>query len=169
MEILVHPEDLLSFYTANEASMESYCFPLAFSREDETIIYLTSSDEEVGRPFCFSVELDLRLELETCVTPEMAEDTYRELLAMYGERERETTGYSDNELLRLDDIRCAAEDFLQVLIRDNEIMNELTDNDIDDIVSYVEEKLYADYDISVYHPTEVDGEIILYPFDGVED
>jgi len=165
-------DELWEYFAEHRASLLSNYHRIASNVEDGIEIYLT---EEHGFPF-FVVECDGERVFETQTISALdAETTYEDLLTKYILPEVPTESAdeyqieddqdcTDQDEDRVDEIECAAEDFLLVLLEQHPEDCGLDSTDIDEIVSMVEQHLFDRFGISVYHPVDVDGCTIRYPF-----
>lgn len=165
--------ELWDYFLEHRDELENEYQMIASNEEQGVEIYMT---EEHGFPF-FSVDID-GIEVqrsETCSCLD-AENTYDQLLVLYIFDENEAEGSNPNSYAededegylddkdRVEEIVCAIEDLLYVLLEEDPIEAGISTNDIDEIASIVEQYLYDNHGISVRHPTNVDGKMVQYPF-----
>lgn len=161
--------DIWDFFIEHFDELGKKFLLVASFPEDGLNIYIT---EENGLPY-FSVDLDGKTEHEVSTTSRAgAENTYRNLLNLFLEEsdpEEVDEVLSNEQLDRVEEILCAVEDLLTVLLECHPDEVGIEDGDLDDIASSIEELLFDEYKCSIRHPTEVDGEVVEYPFGEVED
>lgn len=164
----VKVDDLWDYFVQHRSELANSYHMIASSEDDEFEIYLTDED---GFP-AFSIEYEEEeiYFVETCSALD-AKTTYEDLLHQYIYKsvvESDDPGeYEDDEddtAARCDEINCAVYDLLYVLLEAKPESCDITDADIDEIASIVEQHLFDNYGISVRHPTEAGGVIIEYPF-----
>ncbi len=159
-------DELWEYFSEHRASLANNYHRIANNEADGIEIYLT---EERGFPY-FVVESDGEKVFETGTVSALdAEKTYNDLLYQYILPEMPDEGDEyldepDDDDIRVEEIKCAAEDFLLVLLEQHPEDCGLNSSDIDEIVSLVEQHLFDTFGISVYHPVEVDGVTVRYPF-----
>lgn len=166
MAVNVQPSEVWEFFQQNRKELSEKYLLVASSDDGQVEIYIT---EENGMPF-FTVDVNGECESEAdCVSKVNAENNYRELIGLFLEDEAGSEIFQPDDLDRLDEINCAADDFIRVLIECSPEYACLEERDLDDIVSIVEQHLYDVYGISVRHPTIVenengDAQVIQYPY-----
>lgn len=158
---------LWNYFVKNKEALEKEYHRIAVNGDGDVEIYLA---REKGFPY-FSVEVDgEQVYTAETVSSLDAETTYEELLSLYitpdeGEVEDDFQ-YDDldEDEERVTDITCAMEDLLQVLLDADPYKVGMSPQQVDELVSIVEQHLYDDYGFSVRHPTFVDGITVQYPF-----
>lgn len=170
----VKAEDLWDYFVQHRVELANSYHMIASSEDEEFEIYLT---EEEGFP-AFSIEYDGEevYFVETCSALD-AQTTYEDLLHQYIYKgvidSGESDDYEEDEVTemanRCDEINCAVYDLLYVLLEGKPESFSITDDEIEEIASVVEQHLFDEYEISVRHPTEVDGVIVEYPFGEPEE
>lgn len=164
-------DELWEYFVKQRADLANNYHMIASNDVDGIEIYLT---EECGFPY-FVVESDGEKVFGTgTVSAFDAVKTYDDLLTKYILPEVPTEGDDylpedgldepDEDEVRVEEIECAAEDFLLVLLEQHPEDCGVNFEDIDEIVSMVEQHLFDRFGISVYHPVEVDGCTVRYPF-----
>lgn len=140
---------------------------IASNEENGVEIYLT---DEKGFPY-FSVEVDGEVVYGAETVSSLdAENTYLELLNTYVYSDEDASAEMDEDDIRVKEITCAVEEMLTTLIEDDPYSAGMAPQEVDDLVSVIEEYLYDNCGISIRHPTEIDGAIVQYPFgDSDED
>lgn len=164
-------DELWEYFAEQRANLAENYHRIATNEVDGVELYLT---EERGFPY-FVVEVDGKKVFETGTISALdAERTYDELLSKYilPDTPVDDDEYAvedgmddpDEDDVRVDDIECATEDFLRVLLEQHPEDCGLDDQDIDEIVSLVEQHLFDNFGISIYHPVVIDGVTVRYPF-----
>lgn len=172
MAAIVEPNGIWAFFQEHKKELSDNLLLVADNPDDGVEIYLT---EECGMPF-FQVEVmgECVCELDS-VSKANAENNYQELLRAFIEPEDTGEIFTDEDLDRLDELQCGAEDFLQVLLEQSPEKAGLDEDDIEAITGLVEEYLYENFNIPIWHPMIVEDEhtgepvIIRYPYGSAED
>ena len=157
----VTSDELWDYFSENREALAKEYQMIASDEEQGVEIYLA---EDRGFP-CFSVEVDgeevYTIETYSCLD---AEKTYDQLLDMYVYPD--VSGYEDIESAndRAQEVTCAVEDMLWILLEEDPLSAGISLQDIDEIAFLIEQYLFDQYGLSVRHPTEVDGAVIQYPF-----
>lgn len=169
----VKVDDLWDYFVQHRSELANSYHMIASSEDGQFEIYLT---EEEGFP-AFSIECDEEevYFVETCSALD-AKTTYEDLLHQYIYKGVVDSGESDEYedevdtmADRCDEINCAVYDLLYVLLEVKPESFNITDDEIEEIASVVEQHLFDEYGISVRHPTEADGVIVEYPFGEPEE
>lgn len=167
MTVLVQPSEIWEYFQEHKKELEESYLLVASDDDGEVEIYLT---EENGMPY-FRVEISGQCESEAdSISKINAEGNYRELISLFIEDEYGTEMFSDDEIDRLNEIQNAAEGFLMVLLGCSPDEACMEENEIDEVVDRVEEFLYEECGIPVWHPTIVDDEttgeanVVQYPY-----
>lgn len=156
--------ELWDYFWVHRDALEKEYHMIASNPDTGVEVYLA---KEKGFP-CFSVEIDGE-EVYTAETISSmdAEITYEQILTLYvyqddGDDPEEDDVESDED--RITEITCAMEDLLQVLLDADPYKVGMDPQEVDELISIVEQHLHDDYGYSVRHPTEVDGVTVQYPF-----
>lgn len=167
MAVSVPPNEVWDYFQEHKKELQENYLLVASDDDREVEIYLT---EENGMPY-FRVEVSGQCESEAdSVSKVNAEGNYRELLSLFIEDEYSAELFSNDEIDRLDEIQCATEDFLMVLLGCSPEEACLEEDEIDEVINRIEEFLYEEYGIPIWHPTIIDDEmtgevnVVQYPF-----
>ena len=154
--------NLWDYFCENRQDLKNNYHLIASDEEQGIEIYLTN---EKGFP-CFSVEVDGE-EVYGAETVSVidAENTYIELLNTYllSDYCDQTEAEEDDE--RVAEITRAVEAMLETLIEDDPYFVGMAPQEVDELISVIEEFLFDHCEISVRHPTYRDGVMVQYPFE----
>lgn len=159
-------DELCEYFIRNRADLENNYHRLASNEADGIEVYLT---EECGFPY-FAVEKNgVKIFMTGTSSATEAVEAYASILSDYIFPDDGSDELYEDEV-RIEDINCAIEDFLLVLLGGRHPEDyDISAQDMDDIVSIVEQYLYDHFGISVYHPVEIDGVVVRFPFDGPDE
>lgn len=159
-------DKLCEYFIEHRADLENNYHRIASNDADGIEVYLT---EECGFPY-FTVEKNgVKIYMTGTSSALEAMETYASILSDYILPDDGSDELHEDEV-RLEDIECAIEDFLIVLLGGRHPEDyDIGAQDMDEIVSIVEQHLFDNFGISVYHPTEIDGVVVRFPFDGPDE
>lgn len=156
-------DELWEYFSEHRKELANEYQVIASDTEQGVEIYIA---EEGGFP-CFSVEVDGKevFREKTCSYLD-AENTYDRLLTIYLYPDDEYDEYEpDDDDERVREITGAVEDLVTVLVGEHPEDAGISQQEIDEIASVVEQYLYDNLGFSVRHPTVLeDGSVIQYPF-----
>lgn len=164
MDNFIPVEQLWSFCTTNIKLLTSQHLLLGETTKDglNISIYVT---EENDFPF-FTVEVNGEESYVARTSSRTeAEDAYKVLLNLFVEEEEPEEELDSEEERRADEILCAVEDMLCVMLEVHHSEAGLQEDDLDAVAYAVEDFLYQEYGFSIWHPRKIDGEIVSFPFD----
>ena len=172
--VIVKCDQLWKFFIERFDELDGVYLRIATWEEAGIDIYLTRENDLPY--FCVDVDNSTEYEVET-YGEEDAVDNYRQILSLYfdgvtGETEDsdedEVPDYDDDsfddDIDRLDEIICAADDLVRVLIGTDPVHAGFSTDDFQSIAMMVAEHIFNEYGISVYFPTQKNGVFTKYPF-----
>ena len=186
IKVEVAPRDILGFWLENVEELRENYLLLASNDDAGTAIYLTEENE---KPI-LSVDMDGEEIVASHTDPMELVDEYSHFIRLYISERSQNLGdeesddlkedldigpdieedFTDEQLLRIADIQCAMEDFLNVLMDMSLKDADLSEDDVNELVFLVEKALAEDYGISCRHPyIEEDGTVNEWPFLCVEN
>lgn len=183
----IKPESLMDFFDENRQALAERYINIARDEDGSVEVDLTSAN---GTP-CFQVVQDGIIVSEIMKTRAEAQGYYEDILKRSGFIEELT--FDDDDTLepveyeedffnpftpeqedRLDEISCAMEDLLGVLLGEDPARYGIADVDVDELCVEFAQRLYEKYGISVNFPMEAidaDGNLFAkdYPFGEEEE
>lgn len=150
-----------SYFRENSKDLEDKLHLVASDEEQGVEIYITN-EKGFAR---FSVDVDgEEVYGADTVSSTDAENTYLELLYTYIHPNEDERIMEEENDARLCEITRAVEAMLEILIEDDPYFVGMAPQEVDELTSVIEEFLWDHCEISVRHPTYIDGDVVQYPF-----
>lgn len=164
-KIHVPVNGILRFYYNNMENLENNYLCVAENDTTGIEVYLS---KESGAP-CFTVELDGESIGEISSSIGIIENSYEQILETFVKPEPDSkvkdTELSESDMERLEEIDEAFKLFLEVLFEMDPADLDFKEDDADELLSFIEEKLSDSFGILIRHPMVLDGKVVEYPFD----
>ncbi len=162
-KVYVAPEDIMDFFDSSRSRLSKELVLVAEDTETCHQVYVTNENDRVS----FEVWCGKDLIESSNTTPVIEE--YTDLLESYiftdhVQYESDTDLEQEEVLTREDDLICAVDDFLAVLLDDPYRSRLDYSSIIEDVLNDICWTISDNYDIEIYRPRLEEGELVEFPY-----